>query len=273
MPVSGVSCAKASEMSAVAVYIANAWLAIRTSLSDRTNFTLQAVGMIVNDGFFLILWFMFFAGFRKVGGWGRSDVAQLLGLIMCIVAIAGIVFGGYRDMAATILKGELDSLLTQPKLVLPRLIARESIPSAWGDLVVGLMLLSVYADLSLARLPGALLGFACGLTVYVSSAVLYASLAFWFSGARSFARDLTDFMLLFSSYPGSIYSGATKFVAYTILPAGFIVLTPVKLLVRPSFSTLAIALAAAAAYVALALFSFHFGLKRYRRGDVQAVLG
>jgi ABC-2 type transport system permease protein len=260
-------------MSAIAVYIANARLAIRTSLSDRTNFALQSMGMIVNDGFFLVLWFMFFAGFRQVGGWGRSEVAQLLGLIMCIVAFSGVFLGGYRDMAATILRGELDSLLSQPKLVLPRLIARESIPSAWGDLVVGLMLLSVYANLSLGRLPGALLGFACGLTVYVSSAVLYASLAFWFSGARSFARDLTDFMLLFSTYPGSIYSGATKFVAYTILPAGFVVLMPVRLLTHPSLVTLVAALAAAGGYLALALASFHFGLKRYRRGEVQAGMG
>jgi ABC-2 type transport system permease protein len=260
-------------MSAIAVYIANAKLAIRTSLSDRTNFVLQSLGMIMNDGFFLILWFMFFAGFRNVGGWGRNDVAQLLGLIMCIVAASGVFFGGYRDMAATILKGELDSLLTQPKLVLPRLIARESIPSAWGDLIVGLILLSIYAHLSPARVPGALIGFACGLTVYVASAVVYASLAFWFSGARSFARDLTDFMLLFSSYPGSIYSGATKFVAYTILPAGFTVLMPVRLLTQPSVATLLVAIAAACIYAALALASFHFGLKRYRRGEVQAGMG
>lgn len=257
-------------MNAIAVYIANAKLAIRTSLSDRTNFTLQSIGMIVNDGFFLILWFMFFAGFRQVGGWGRSEVAQLLGLIMCIVAFSGVFFGGYRDMAATILKGELDSLLTQPKLVLPRLIARESIPSAWGDLIVGLMLICVYANLTFERLPGALIGFACGLAVYVSSAILYASLAFWFSGARSFARDLTDFMLLFSSYPGSIYTGATKFVAYSILPAGFVVLTPVRLFTQPSLATLAMALAAGGGYVVLALTTFHFGLRRYRRGEVQA---
>src|SRR5215475_12033572 len=111
------------------VYIANAKLAIRTSFSDRTNFVLQSLGMVVNDGFFLVLWFMFFAGFRQVGGWGRDDVALLLGLIMCIVAVSGVFFGGYRDMAATILRGELDVFLTQPKSVLPRLIARESIPS------------------------------------------------------------------------------------------------------------------------------------------------
>ena len=257
-------------MNAIAVYIANAKLAIRTSLSDRTNFTLQSIGMIVNDGFFLILWFMFFAGFRQVGGWGRSEVAQLLGLIMCIVAFSGVFFGGYRDMAATILKGELDSLLTQPKLVLPRLIARESIPSAWGDLIVGLMLICVYANLTFERLPGALIGFACGLAVYVSSAILYASLAFWFSGARSFARDLTDFMLLFSSYPGSIYTGATRVVAYTLLPAGFVVLAPIEFLAAPGAKTFLFMIGGALLYTSLAIVLFHLGLRRYRRGDVQA---
>jgi ABC-2 type transport system permease protein len=256
-------------MSALSVYAANAVLAVRTSFGDRLNFWLQSLGMMLNDGFFLVLWFMFFAGFRAVGGWHRADVALLLGLIMVIVAVAGIAFGGYRDMAASILRGELDSLLTQPRLVLSRLIVRESIPSAWGDLGVGVMLLAAFAHVTLAALPFALLGFVCGLVVYVSSAVLYASLAFWFSGARSFARDLTDFMLLFSSYPGSIYSGATRFVAYTILPAGFVVLTPVALLRHPDSATLAIALVSAAAYLTLALASFHFGLKRYRQGLVQ----
>ncbi len=55
-------------MNALATYGANIAAAIRTSLMDRTNFILQSVGMIVNDVFFLVLWYMFFAGFRRVGG-------------------------------------------------------------------------------------------------------------------------------------------------------------------------------------------------------------
>jgi ABC-2 type transport system permease protein len=257
-------------VSALQVYLSNITLAIRTSFSDRTNFLLQSLGMVLNDGFFLLLWFMFFAGFRQVGGWGRSDVALLLGIIMSIVAFAGVFFGGYRDMAAVILRGELDVLLTQPKWILPRLIARESIASAWGDLVVGAILLATSAALSSAMIIPALLGFVCGLIVYVSSSVLYASLAFWFAGARSFARDLTDFMLLFSSYPGSIYTDASKFVAFTILPAGFVVLTPVRFLRAPDGATFALMVGSALAYLLLALISFRFGLARYRRGEVQA---
>jgi ABC-2 type transport system permease protein len=259
-------------MTFIACYIANIALAIRTSLSDRTNFLLQAAGMIINDGFFLLLWFMFFAGFRTVGGWQLKDVALLVGLMMCIVGVAGVFFGGYRDMAATILRGEIDSLLTQPKLVLPRLIARESIPHAWGDLLVGLTIIGLYADLTWTKVPLLLVGFACGLTVYVSSSIVYASLAFLFSGARSFARDLTEFVILFSTYPGSIYSGPTKLVAYTILPAGFVVLAPIRYFREPSLDSLAVVVLAAFAYAALAIIAFLAGLGRYRRGAVETGL-
>lgn len=255
-------------MNAIATYAANAAAAIRTSLMDRTNFILQSLGMVVNDVFFLVLWYMFFAGFRQVGGWGLSDVALLLGLTMLVVAISGVFFGGYRDMAATILRGEIDALLTQPKTVLARLLARESIATAWGDLVMGIWMLCTFAGLSWRDIPLVMIGVACGTTVYVASAVVYASLAFWFAGARSFARDLTDFMLLFSSYPGSIFTGASKVVAYSLLPAAFVVLTPVAFLRGPSWSTLGILLASALGYAAIAAAAFHLGLRRYRRGLV-----
>ncbi|MBS0470908.1 MAG: ABC-2 family transporter protein [Proteobacteria bacterium] len=249
-----------------ATYAVNIGAAIRTSLMDRTNFILNSVGMVVNDVFFLALWYMFFAGFREVGGWGLKDVALLLGMIMMVVAISGVFFGGYRDMAATILRGEIDALLTQPRAVLPRLLARESIATAWGDLVMGAWLLVAFAGLGWRDLPLVALGLAAGTTVYVASAVAYASMAFWFAGARSFARDLTDFMLLFSSYPGSIYSGVSKVVAYTLLPAGFVVLTPVALLREPDWQTLAIMIGSALGYAALAAALFNLGLRRYRQG-------
>jgi ABC-2 type transport system permease protein len=257
-------------MSAVATYAANVAAAIRTSLMDRTNFVLQSLGMVVNDVFFLLLWYMFFAGFRRVGSWGLHDVALLLGLVMTIVGIAGVFFGGFRDMAATILRGEIDALLTQPKGVLARLLARESIANAWGDIIMGVWMLFTFAALSWHDIPFVLICVVCGATVYIASAVVYASLAFWFAGARSFARDLTDFMLLFSSYPGSIYTGATKFVAYTLLPAGFVVLTPVTFLRAPSLQTFAILVASALGYATIAVVVFHLGMRRYRQGKVAA---
>ena len=135
---------------------------------------------------------------------------------------------------------------------------------------MGIWLLATFANLTWRDIPLVAICLAAGTVIYVSSAIVYASLAFWFTGARSFARDLTDFMLLFSSYPGSIYTGATKVVAYTILPAGFIVLAPVTFLRTPSAQNFAMIAAPAILYVTLALLIFNLGLRRYRQGKVSA---
>jgi ABC-2 type transport system permease protein len=247
-------------------YVAQITAAIRMAFADRTNFLLQMAGMAVNNGFFFLLWILFFAGFRSVGGWQLADVSLLLGMIMTVVGVAGVFFGGYRDMAAAILRGDADALLTQPKPVLARLLAGESLAHAWGDIVTGVALLATLAGLDATRVPLAVLGVALGLSVYVSASITFASLAFMISGARSFSRELTDFMLLLSSYPGSIYSGTTKLIAFTILPAGFVVLAPVEFLREPTLAHLAVAVAAAAGYAAVAICVFHLGLKRYQRG-------
>lgn len=252
-------------IAALRLYAAQNAAAIRAAASDRANFSLQVGGMLVNDLFLLVLWGMFFAGFRRVGGWEAADMALLLGQIMTVVGICGVFFGGYRDMAAAILRGELDALLTQPKAPLLRLLARESSISAWGDLAVGLVMLIVVAGLDPRAAPLAVFAVAAGVVVYLSAGVAFASLAFWIAGARTFARDLTDFTLLFCTYPGSIYGGLMKVAAFTILPAGFVTLAPVELIRAPSLAGAATVAGAALGYVGLAVGLFHLGLRRYRR--------
>jgi ABC-type uncharacterized transport system permease subunit len=57
----------------LATYAAQMIATIRISFADRTNFVLQMAGMAVNNGFFFLLWILFFAGFRSVGGWQVHD--------------------------------------------------------------------------------------------------------------------------------------------------------------------------------------------------------
>lgn len=248
-------------------YLRAAAAAVVGSASDRTNLALQSLGMVVNNGFMLTLWFLFFAGFHSVGGWRLGDMALMVGLMMTIVGVAGVAFGGYRDMAAVILSGEIDALLTQPRSVLMRLLARDSLPSAWGDLLTGATILVAFAHLTPSDLPWLIVGYTCGLAVYLSISIMFASLAFWVSGARSLARDLTDFVILLSTYPGSIYSGASKIIAYTLLPAGFIVLIPVSLIRAPGMAALTTEILAAVFYASAGTVAFHAGLKRYREGE------
>jgi ABC-2 type transport system permease protein len=253
-------------VNAISTYAAQSLAAVRTSFADRTNFALQVLGMSVNNGFWLALWFLFFAGFREVGGWRLGDVARMLGVIYTLFGAATVFFGGYRDLGGVILRGEIDPLLTQPKPILPRLLARESIPSAWGDLLTGIAILIFSARLDLGTLSLSLAAIAIGMTAWLSTAVTFASMAFWFSGGRSLSRDLMDFTLMVSTYPASIYSGWVKIVAFTVLPAGFVAMAPVGLVRNPSWQALGLAVGGAAAYAVLALTVFHLGLRRYRQG-------
>lgn len=250
----------------IRLYVAQVAGAIRASLADRANFAIQIAGMVINNVVFLTLWVMFFAGFKSLGGWRFSDMALLIGLIMTIMGLTAVFFGGYRDLAGHILRGELDALLTQPKALIPRLLARESNPAGWGDIGGGLIILALFAGLDIGDLPLAALALACGLVVYLSVAITFATLGFWMSGARTFARDLADFTLLFSTQPGSIFQGVTKVVAFTVLPAGFVVIIPVRLLREPASETAALLMVAALGYACLALMTFELGLARYRRG-------
>ncbi len=252
-------------MRALSVYLLQARAAVRISFADRANFWLQLGGMALNNGFVLLLWFLFFAGFRSIGGWKLADMALLIGILAFTVGIAGVFAGGYRDMAAAILRGEIDPLLTQPRAVLPRLLACESIASAWGDVLTGVILLVRFAGLHWSDLPVLILVLCSSLAVFLATGVLFASLAFWLRGARSFARDVVDFVILLSSYPGSIYSGAMKLLVYTFVPAGFVVLLPVATLRDQGLTEVIALVGAAVVYAGLAIAAFLVGLRRYRR--------
>ena len=246
------------------LYVAEMTAAIRVSLTDRTNFALLFGGMVLNNGFVLLMWFMFFAGFRSVRGWQLADMALQIGIIAVTFGAAGVFAGGYRDMAAVILRGELDAWLTQPRTVLPRLLAQESAAQGWGDILVGVALLAFAASLRWSDAPALAFVMGGSFVVYLATGVLFASLAFWARGARSFARDLVEFVLLFGMWPGSIWSGATKLIVYTIVPAGFVVVLPVRFLRHPGAPAALSLLAAALAYAALALWVFRAGLRRYQ---------
>ena len=220
-------------MDAPALYLRQVCAAIRLSFADRANFWLQLGGMAVNNGFILLLWFMFFAGFRSVGGWRLADVALMIGILALTSAGRRLRRrlsrhgggdparrGGRAADAATRRAAAAAGAREHRQRVGRRDHRHRPARSL--------------CRVALVAICRCWLSALCGsLAVFLATGVLFASLAFWVRGARSFARDVVDFVILLSSYPGSIYSGVMKVVVYTLVPAGFVVLLPVAVLRAP----------------------------------------
>ena len=65
-------------------------------------------------------------------------------------------------------------------------------------------------------------------------AVIYGSLSFWIGKSEQIANTMNGMMLQFSTYPDTIFNDYIKIIFYTIIPAGFMVYLPVKVII--SFS-------------------------------------
>ena len=240
---------------------------LKASFALRGAFWLQVAFMALNNLIFFVMWWVFFDRFEEVKGWRLPDMLAIYGMIAGAFGI-GVVFGaGSRELTRLIVEGDLDCFLGQPKDPLLQSVASKSQASGWGDLASGVLLIALSGYLTPISALGAAVGMVCGAIVFISTTVLIHSASFWLGNMDSLSRQVSEFMVLFSAYPKTVFSGALKVALYTIIPAGFIAYLPVELVRAPDPLVLAAVLTSAVVYASLARWVFRIGLRRYESGN------
>jgi ABC-2 type transport system permease protein len=244
----------------------------RTNLSAafaaRGAFWLSAAFMLANNCIFFTIWPLYFRRFESLGGWVLADVAAMYGVVAAAYGLVTVVAGGHRTLANAIAEGDLDPFLTQPKPVLPHLLGARCIPSGFGDLATGVIMLFVSGrSASPSGAALALLLVVLAAAIYLSANVLVHSLAFWLGEMQQTARTFSDYVVMFSMYPQTIYGGPLKALVFTLVPAGFIGWLPVETLREPTLLRVAALAGAATVWMGLAWGVFHAGLRRYSSGS------
>jgi ABC-2 type transport system permease protein len=240
---------------------------LRSSLALRGAFWLQASFMALNNAAFFSVWWLLFERFPEIGGWRLLDVLTLFGVVASGYGASIVGAGGVRDLGRAIREGELDSCLVQPKPVLLHQIASHTIASGWGDMASGAVMLGLAGALEPASLAATGLAVASSACVFTASGVLLQSLSFWIEGMETFARQISEFTLVFSTYPRPLFSGGVSVLLYTVVPAGFVGFLPAELVRAPSLALAVAALAASLGWAGLAIFVFERGLARYASGN------
>ena len=72
------------------------------------------------------------------------------------------------------------------------------------------------------------------LNVASTRVVLLHSAAFWLGRTESASRQLYEATLLFSLYPDTLFTGAMRWILFTLVPAGFVGYLPADLIRAPS---------------------------------------
>ncbi|PES04583.1 hypothetical protein CN488_30480, partial [Bacillus anthracis] len=66
--------------------------------------------------------------------------------------------------------------------------------------------------------------------IFVAFYALLGSLAFWLGKANVIQEQAGNALMTFSMYPQTIYDNLTKFLMFTLIPAGFVGTLPVALM-------------------------------------------
>ncbi len=243
-------------------------LNLSSAMEYRTSFLIQTFGMFLNNLSFAFFWWLLFERFSSIGGYGFRDVMLLWAFSSAGFGICFILFGNITRLVEMIIKGELDSYLLQPKNVLLNTIASKTNISAWGDLLYGVILFFLVEGFSFMG---------AGLFIYfsITAAMIFAgvlvtanALAFWFGNISSLAGLAFEFLITTSIYPADIFQGVIKFMLFTVLPAGFISMVPVRLVSDFDAKWFFLLTLAAVLWVILAFVVFFAGLKKYESGNL-----
>lgn len=247
---------------------------LKSSLSYRTAFLMQAVGMMINNASFLIVWYLFFQLFPDVNGWGYQEMIGLNGFIALEYGLVSAFGHGARRLSRDVMYGQIDKYLVQPRSVLLNTIFSDSSISAFGDMFFGIILLVVYIAMigfSFAHMFILPVLIVSGTFVFAGFCILTQSVVFWIPNSVELSDTLFELMLGPSLWPVSSFTGTVRMFFTFFVPAIVIGGMPVNVLRSLSLLDMAAILACGIFWLGLATIVFYRGLRRYESGNLVGV--
>jgi ABC-2 type transport system permease protein len=141
-------------------------------------------------------------------------------------------------------------------------------PLAFGDLIYGITLaiISVGTD-SKKIILFVVFAFMGGIILTAFSA-LVGSFVFWLKRGEQFAHSLIFAVIVSGTYPEGVFKGITKLLFYTVIPIGFVVYTPLKIILSFNIVSFFCLFLITVLFVFLAFYTFKKGLKRYSSSNL-----
>ncbi len=227
--------------------------------------------MMINDSMWVFFWMLYFEKFPVLNGWGRQDLFVLWAVITFSFGIAFGLCAQALRLSELITQGQLDYYLALPKNVLLHILVGQIRPANLGDLFFGPILLAIFVDMNFQKWICFVIGAILAGIIYLSFFVIVGSLAFFAGSSEGISGGVGNALIHFSTYPTRIFSGWTRVILFTLIPAGFIAEVPVDMIRRFNVQDLIIMMGAASTFATVAWIVFHLGLRRYESGNLMSL--
>lgn len=242
---------------------------LKACMEYRAAFIGQFFAVFINNGTFLIFWYLVYGKVDgDINGYVFDDVTLLWGVIAASFGLSEVLFGNSNRLSSIIYKGELDTYILQPKPILPNIVCSRMVMLGWGDILYGLFIMLFSFGLDPVRIPLFLLFSFTGALVFTAFRILIHSLTFFIGNNEVLSMTLENIIITLGVYPASIFRGAIMILLYTILPVTFMVYIPVEILNVFNLKSLLFVLFGDTLFILVSLFIFYSGLKRYESGNM-----
>ena len=242
---------------------------IMRHMENKVTFITNILFMILNNASFILQWVILFSLKEEIGGYTIKEVVLLWGIASGTFGVAHIVFNKAFEMSDLIINGKLDTFLVQPKNVFLSVITSETRISAIGDLIYGYICLFIYG-ISIKNFLLYTLFLITGGIIVSAFASILGSLSFWIVRGDIISDSLTNMMLNFATYPGTIFKDGVRILFYTVIPLGISNYIPVDTIIKFNIGNLAIIISFTIFITIMAFTIFYKGLKRYSSSNLMS---
>lgn len=242
---------------------------IMREMTNRVTFLTNVCFMILNNACFIIQWILLFHLRTDIGGFSLNDVMVLWGFAASTYGLSHIFFQRAFELPGLIMNGKLDSFLVQPKSVLLSVISSGTNPSAIGDFLYGYLVI-IFFKFSIINLLLFTILSILGAFIFTGFSVIIGSISFWIIRGDLLSENITHITILFSTYPDTIFKGLVRLLFYSILPVGFYIYMPMKILLHFNIYYFLCVVGVCILIILLAFFIFYRGLKRYTSSSLMS---
>lgn len=240
---------------------------IMRDMTNRTTFLTNIVFMMLNNSTFIIQWLILFQFKDEIGGYTMEEVMVLWGLAASTFGFSNVIFYRAFQLTDLIINGKLDAYLVQPKNVLLSVITSGTSTSAIGDLLYGFVMAAIFTN-SIGEILLFALFVVTGGIIMTAFVIILGSFSFWIAKGDMLVSNFYSVLVNVSTYPEGIFKGFIKGILFTVIPTGFVVYLPIRVVFSFNIYYLGGILLFTAGITGVAFLLFYKGLKNYSSSNL-----